>query len=40
MVDRALQYGSSRLNFVPTHYYRESQSSSGGVTSFCYMDSR
>jgi hypothetical protein len=37
MVDRAVRYGSSRLNFVPTHYYREA--SSGGVLSYCYMDS-
>ena len=36
MVDRALKYGASRLNFVPTHYYLES--SSGDVTGFCYMD--
>ena len=36
MVDRALKYGASRLNFVPTHYYLES--SSGDVRGYCYMD--
>ena len=36
MVDRALKYGASRLNFVPTHYYL--QSSSGDVTGYCYMN--
>ena len=37
MVDRAMKYGASRLNFVPTHYYFES--SAGDVTGYCYMDS-
>ncbi|GAX73151.1 hypothetical protein CEUSTIGMA_g604.t1 [Chlamydomonas eustigma] len=37
MVDRAVKYGSSMLNFVPTHYYREA--AAGGVLSYCYMDS-
>ena len=36
MVDRALKYGASRLNFVPTHYYLESPS--GDVTGYCYMN--
>ncbi len=37
MVDRALAYGSSTLNFVPTHYFFESETE--GVTGYCFMDS-
>ncbi|KXZ41591.1 hypothetical protein GPECTOR_376g168 [Gonium pectorale] len=39
MVDRSKRNaGGSRINFVPTHYWRD-RNQDGGVDAYCYMDS-
>eukprot|EP00798_Chlamydomonas_sp_ICE-L_P013213 gene13213-19048_t len=39
MVDRAVAFGSSRINFVPTLYWRDESISAGPIDAFCVMDS-
>jgi hypothetical protein len=35
---RAVDAGSSRINFVPTHHWLPDETSPNGISSFCYMD--
>ena len=37
MVNKAAELGGTRLNFVPTHYWKDARGD-GTVDSFCYMD--
>jgi hypothetical protein len=36
---RAVEAGSSRINFVPTHHWLPDETALGGIASFCYIDS-
>jgi hypothetical protein len=35
---RAIESGSSRINFVPTHHWLPDPDAPNGIASFCYID--